>query len=295
MYMHAGMSNLSAPEFIDETLLKKLQGTKVLIKYGGNAMVDESSRENVLYQIALLKQLGVDVVVVHGGGPFIQKMLDDAGVESKFVDGHRITDRQAMEVVEIALSGKVNGDLVKGLNKLNAKAVGLSGKDGLMVKAIKRHHTVTEGGDDTSVDLEFVGDVKSINTTIVSSLLDQNYLPVISPVSVGEDGEDYNINADMFAGHFAGELKADALVAVTNVDGLMVDIENPESRILEISPAKARTLFDSVIKGGMIPKVEACLIGLEKGVKAAHIVNGSTENAILKQLFTKTKSGTTIQ
>ncbi len=258
-------------------------------------MVDKSSRDNVLNQIALLRQMEIDVVVVHGGGPFIQKMLDDAGVESKFVDGHRITDRQAMEVVEIALSGKVNGDLVKGLNKLNANAVGLSGKDGMMVKAVKRHHTFTKGGSDTSIDLEFVGDVKSINTDIVTSLLDQNYLPVISPVSVGEDGEDYNINADMFAGHFAGELNADAFIAVTNVDGLMVDINDPESRILEISPEKARTFFNTVIKGGMIPKVEACLIGLKKGVKAAHIVNGSTENAILRQLFTITKSGTTIQ
>lgn len=293
--MNAGKSSLSAPDFIDDNLLKKLQGKRVLIKYGGNAMVDESSRENVLFQIALLKQLNIKVVVVHGGGPFIQKMLDDAGVESKFVDGHRITDRQAMEVVEIALSGKVNGDLVKGLNQLNAYAVGISGKDGMMVLAVKRHHSVTKGGDDTSIDLEFVGDVKSINTDIVSNLLDQNYLPVLSPVSVGEDGEDYNVNADMFAGHFAGELKADAFIAVTNVDGLMVDINDPESRILEISPEKARTYFDTIIKGGMIPKVEACLIGLEKGVKAAHIVNGSTKNAILKQLFTKTKSGTTIQ
>jgi len=293
--MHDGKSNLSAPDFIDKTLLKNLQGTKLLIKYGGNAMVDESSRENVLYQIALLKQLGIDVVVVHGGGPFIQKMLDNAGIESKFVDGHRITDKQAMEVVEIALSGKVNGDLVKGLNKLDANAVGLSGKDGVMVQAVKRLHSVTKGGNNVSVDLEFVGDVKSIDTTIVRNLLDLGYMPVISPVSADEDGEDYNINADMFAGHFAGELKADTMIAITNVDGLMVDIKDPESRILNISPQKAEELFDSVIKGGMIPKVEACLIGLENGVKAAHIVNGSTENAILRQLFTKTKSGTTIQ
>lgn len=257
-------------------------------------MTEKGSQDSVADQIAALKNSGVLPVVVHGGGPFIKKALEQAGIQSEFVDGHRVTEKSAMEIVEQALSGSVNGMLVKALNRRRANAVGLSGKDGGMVKAIKRTHEVVRAdGTVFEADLGFVGDVKETDPTLIHLLLENHYLPVISPVSSGADGEDYNINADMFAGHIAGALKADAFVAITNVDGLMEDPDRPETKIESITSAEVRPLFGSVIRGGMIPKVEACLIALEKGVKAAHIVSGSTERSILDQL-SEQQIGTTI-
>lgn len=279
----------------DDKLVRSLSGKRVLIKYGGNAMTSEEKRQNVLLQIARLKELNIQPVVVHGGGPVIQQMLDQAGIETVFEDGHRVTTKDAMGIVELALSGKVNGDLVKGLNRLNTSAVGLSGKDGKMVQAIKRGHLKSDGKNKVEVDLGFVGDVDIIDTTIILTLLDAGYLPVVSPVASGADGEDYNINADMFAGHLAGALKAEAFVAITNVDGLMTDPAKAETRILSTTADDVQAMFGTIIKGGMIPKIEACLIGLKKGVKEAHIVNGSDDNSLLKQLLTNSKPGTTIK
>lgn len=285
---------MDLPEFINNHLLESHKGAVVLIKYGGNAMVDKPSQKQVLHQIAQLKYAGIYPVVVHGGGPVIKSMLEASGIQSEFVDGHRVTEKDSMEVVELALSGRVNGILVNELNRLHVNAVGLSGKDGGMVRAKKRLHRRTTQSGTEKVDLGFVGDVDVVDVKLIRLLIENGYLPVISPVSTGDDGEDYNINADMFAGHLAGALKADAFVAITNVDGLMKDPEKPESQIKHISPDKVEELFGSVIQGGMIPKIEACLIALENDVKAAHIVNGSTENAILLQLLTEDKSGTVI-
>lgn len=274
--------------------LDQFKGKIVVIKYGGNAMTDKQAQSRVLSQVAALKKAGVCPVMVHGGGPFIKSLFETSGIKSEFVDGHRITLKDSMEVVEQALSGKVNGMLVSELNNLGANAVGLSGKDAGMVRALKRMHQATTETGTEDVDLGFVGDVDVINPDLPNLLIDNGYLPVISPVSSGADGEDYNINADMFAGHIAGALNAAAFVAITNVDGLMEDPSDPESKINSITVDEARALFGSVIKGGMIPKVEACLIALEKGVTAAHIISGSTENSILSQLLTNQKVGTLI-
>jgi len=281
-------------EMIEKSRLQELSGKTVVIKYGGNAMTDSVAQKNVLSQIAELKKAGVRVAVVHGGGPVIKALLKVSGIETDFVDGHRITLKDSMEIVEQALSGKVNGQLVRELNRLNAAPVGLSGKDAGMVKAVKRTHSIISDTESREVDLGFVGDVDSVDVSLLNLLLKDGYLPVISPVSSGADGEDYNINADMFAGHIAGALKADAFVAITNVDGLMEDPDKPDSRIDRITPLEARSLFGSVIKGGMIPKIEACLSALEQGVKAAYIVNGATKNSILSQLLSDSKTGTTI-
>lgn len=257
-------------------------------------MTDKKAQNQVLGQVAALKTAGVFPVIVHGGGPFIKSLFETSGITSEFVDGHRITLKDSMEVVEQALSGKVNGMLVGELNKLGADAVGLSGKDAGMVRALKRMHQArTETGTE-EVDLGFVGDVDMINPDLPNLLLDNGYLPVISPISSGADGEDYNINADMFAGHMAGALNAAAFVAITNVDGLMEDPAKPESKIKSITADEAKALFGSVIQGGMIPKVEACLIALEQGVPATHIISGSTENSILSQLLTNQTVGTLI-
>jgi len=258
-------------------------------------MTDTESQHQVLKQIAEMKKWGIKPVVVHGGGPVIKSLFGISGITSEFVEGHRITRKDSMEVVEQALSGKVNGLLVNQLNRLEVKAVGLSGKDGRMVQAHKRSHTIETESGEKEVDLGFVGDVVQVDTTLLKLLIDNDYLPVISPVSSGEDGEDYNVNADMFAGHIAGALKTKAFVAITNVDGLMEDPTNPESKIETISSQKVKSLFGTVIKGGMIPKMEACLIAIEKGVESAHIVNGSTPNSILLQLFTEKRAGTIIK
>ena len=277
-----------------DNLLDRFEGKIVVIKYGGNAMTDPNAQAQVLSQVAELKKAGIYPVVVHGGGPFIKAQFEISGIESEFVDGHRITLKDSMEVVEQALSGKVNGMLVNQLNRLGANAVGLSGKDGGMVRALKRTHQIKNENGTEEIDLGFVGDVELINTDLPNLLIDHGYLPVISPVSSGADGEDYNINADMFAGHMAGALNAAAFVAITNVDGLMKDPSKPETKIESITADEAKSLFGTVIKGGMIPKVEACLIALEKGVPAAHIISGSTENSILRQLLTEQHVGTLI-
>lgn len=277
-----------------DNLLDRFEGKIVVIKYGGNAMTDPNAQAQVLSQVAELKKAGIYPVVVHGGGPFIKAQFEISGIESEFVDGHRITLKDSMEVVEQALSGKVNGMLVNQLNRLGANAVGLSGKDGGMVRALKRTHQIKNENGTEEIDLGFVGDVELINTDLPNLLIDNGYLPVISPVSSGADGEDYNINADMFAGHMAGALNAAAFVAITNVDGLMKDPSKPETKIESITADEAKSLFGTVIKGGMIPKVEACLIALEKGVPAAHIISGSTENSILRQLLTEQHVGTLI-
>ncbi|MGM0459927.1 MAG: acetylglutamate kinase [Bacteroidota bacterium] len=275
-------------------IAEKYNGKVVVIKYGGNAMTDYRSQAQVLGQVAMLKKAGAYPVVVHGGGPFIKSLFETSGIESEFVDGHRITLKDSMGVVEQALSGKVNGMLVNELNRLSARAVGISGKDGGMVRAVKRtHQSRTETGTE-EIDLGFVGNVDVVDTSLPSLLIENGYLPVISPVSSGADGDDYNINADMFAGHMAGALQADAFVAITNVDGLMKDPDKPETKIESITADEAKELFGSVIQGGMIPKVEACLIALEKGVKEAHIVSGSTNDSILDQLLSKQKVGTII-
>jgi len=292
---HVSVTNIPTLNSLPgDSYLDQFAGKIVVIKYGGNAMTDKKAQAGVLEQVAVLKKAGVYPVVVHGGGPFIKALFDTSGIDSEFVEGHRITLKDSMEVVEQALSGKVNGLLVNLLNRLGANAVGLSGKDGGMVRALKRTHVIDGDRGNEEIDLGFVGDVELINTDLPHLLIDNGYLPVISPVSSGADGEDYNINADMFAGHMAGALGAAAFVAITNVDGLMEDPSAPESKIEAITADEARALFGSVIKGGMIPKVEACLIALEKGVPAAHIISGSTDNSILRQLLTNKTVGTLI-
>lgn len=258
-------------------------------------MTDSRSQQQVLQQVAAIKESGIKPVIVHGGGPFIQSLFDLSGIKTEFVDGHRITHKESMEVVEQALSGKVNGLLVNQLNRLGVNPVGLSGKDGGMVQARKRSHIIKTEDGSINVNLGFVGDVANVDTSLLKLILNNGYLPVISPVSGGDDGEDYNINADMFAGHIAGALQAKTFVAITNVDGLMEDRDKPNTRIESISAENVRSMFGTVIMGGMIPKIEACLIAIEKGVEASHIVNGATPNSILTQLFTENKSGTTIR
>ncbi len=257
-------------------------------------MVDEDVKKGVVEDITSLKKLGAIPVIVHGGGRAIKALMEKVGLESEFIGGHRKTDAEAMRYVEMALSGSVNSDLVKLINGTEYKAVGLSGKDGGMVIAQKRMHQLTVDGQSQEVDLGFVGDVKAINTDLIYTLFEADYIPVISPVSLGEDLNDYNINADMFAGHLAGALEAAHYLALTDVDGLLTDIDDPSSLVREMPLEKAESEIGNLIQGGMIPKIESCIIALEEGVQSAHIINGMAEHSILKELLTKERAGTLI-
>lgn len=265
-------------------------GKIVVIKYGGNAMIDNELKNGVMDDIVTLRDLGIKPVLVHGGGPVIKETLDDAGIVSEFIGGHRKTDELSMRYVEMALSGAVNGSLISLLNIKGAKAVGLSGKDGDLVRVEKRYHL--ENGHKT--DLGHVGDITSVDPKLIFCLLQNNFVPVVAPVSLGDDGKDYNVNADMFAGHLSAALGAEAYIVLTDVDGLMEDISRPESLIHEITTANLSNIMPHVVKGGMIPKVESCMIALKPGKGKALIINGTKKHSILTSLLTTQPTGTQI-
>lgn len=280
---------------ISQQLLKDLHGKTVLIKYGGNAMLNEALQQSVINDICFLREHGVKPVIVHGGGPFIQNLLGKAGIKSEFAGGHRKTTEEAMKYVEMALKGEVNSLLVRLLNANGVKAVGISGKDGKTVTAKKRFHQIQLKDEKKDIDLGQVGDVKEIDPSLVNILLENGYVPVVAPVSVGEDGKDYNINADMFAGHLAGAIKAEAYIALTDVDGLLTDKDDPGTLVREITASDTEELIGSAIQGGMIPKMESCIIAVEEGVTSSRIINGTKSHSIIKELLTNERSGTLIR
>ena len=267
----------------------------IVIKYGGNAMSSDDLKRSVVEQICALRDNGFKVVVVHGGGPFIGETLDMAKIESEFIDGHRRTTPEALKYVKMALKGQVNADLVALFEHIGCKAVGLSGVDGGIVKAKKRTHTVGEGENRKEHDLGQVGDVEVVNTELIELLLNDGYMPVITCLATDEKGDEYNINADMFAGHIAGALKASEYIVLTDVDGLMRDIDDPGSLIERLSLDQIEELVqDGVIKGGMIPKIESCEIAINKGAGKARIINGTSPDQ-LRSLKDSDKIGTQIQ
>ncbi|MFU8813082.1 MAG: acetylglutamate kinase [Balneolaceae bacterium] len=285
------MSTLHRDSDPSESLLSSLAGRTMVVKVGGNALQNRPVLDEIVRQIARLHKTGASVVVVHGGGIEIAALLETAGIESHFVGGHRVTGAESIRYVEMALSGNVNKQLVSRLLHAGVEAVGISGKDGRTVTAKKRIHRSDEEG--TEHDLGFVGDASDVNPGLIRMLLTNGYCPVLSPISVGEDGEDYNINADMFAGAVAGALAADTLVAMTNITGLLRDINDPESRLEQLTADEARALFGSVIQGGMIPKVEACLYALESGVRSVSIIDGTEKGNLLRILAEPGSIGTT--
>lgn len=289
------MINTEFPFEVDPEKIEQLEGQVIVLKYGGNAMVNDRVKQGIVEDIVTLKQIGVIPVIVHGGGPAIKDLLDRVGVESEFVGGHRKTDAETMSFVEMALSGRVNSEIVNLLNDTGLRAVGISGKDGGMVMARKRMHNITIDGAESEVDLGHVGDVESIDTDLIQTLIQNDYVPVISPIAAGEDLDDYNVNADMFAGHIAGALQAYGYVALTNVDGLLLDPDDPSTMVEEISLEKVQSEIGNGIRGGMIPKVESAIIALKEGVKSVRIINGTLDHSIIQELLTKERSGTLIQ
>ncbi len=268
---------------------------RILIKYGGNAMVNDSLGEAIVDQIIQLKALGIQVVLVHGGGPFIVQQLDQAGISSEFIGGHRKTTAEALVHVEMALKGRVNGRLVSLFNRLGSLAVGLSGKDAALVIARRRYHEgVNEKGKSTKVSLGQVGDVKKVNTEFLELLLDKNITPVITCIATDEQGNDYNINADMMAGHIAGALAVDHFLVLTDIDGLRKDVDDPGTHIAELTAGEAEKMFGNSIQGGMIPKMEACLLARKAGARQAGIINGTNPQLLTEKIIHNKNVGTTL-
>lgn len=276
--------------------IKKFYGKTVVIKYGGHAMLNPELKEAVLTDTVLMKYVGMNPVIVHGGGPEITDMLKRVGKESRFVGGLRVTDKETMEIVEMVLVGKINKEIVTRINGIGGRAVGLSGKDGNLFEAVKKYRKVrTPDGGEEMADIGFVGDISRVNPEIVATVISEGYIPVVAPVAVGQDGQGYNINADYAAGRLAAALGADKLIILTDVEGIMEDRNDPASLFSVLKAVEIPSLIDrGVIEGGMIPKVECCLDALTGGVKNTHILDGRELHSILLELFTDKGIGTMV-
>lgn len=276
--------------------IQEFYGKTVVVKYGGNAMVNDELKEKVMLDVALMKYTGINVVIVHGGGPEITQFLKKVGKETSFVSGLRVTDEETVEIAEMVLDGKINSEIVTLLNRRGVRAVGLSGKDADLIRAEKKLATVYDQGDKIKVDIGYVGKAKKIDIRIVEDLIQRGYVPVIAPIGVGEDGESYNINADYVAADIAGALKAEKLLLLTDTEGVYKNFEDKSSFISTLTADEAREFIKSgIIAGGMIPKVEACLRALNNGAGKAHIIDGRLPHSIILELFTAQGIGTQVE
>jgi acetylglutamate kinase len=274
--------------------IQRFQNSTFVIKYGGHAMVDETLKQAFALDIILMKYVGLNPIVVHGGGPQIGELLKRLSIESSFVDGMRVTDKQTMDVVQMVLVGKVNKEIVSLINRNGGLAVGLSGKDGRLITARKMKYIKHKGADQPPeiIDIGMVGEVTGVDTRVLSVLVESNFIPVIAPVGAGEEGETYNINADTVAGHMAKSLKARKLILLTDTLGVLDSKGNLVSTLTR--EESMRMIQEGTIKGGMIPKVTCCLDALEEGVGKAHVIDGRQEHALLLEIFTKGGVGTEI-
>lgn len=273
--------------------IQKFVGSTVVVKYGGNAMVDESLKQSFARDIVLMKLVGIDPIVVHGGGPQIGSVLERLNIESNFIDGLRVTDTQTMDVVEMVLGGLVNKEIVSLLNGNQGKAVGISGKDGNLIKA-KKLKIKKKGSkkDAEEIDIGQVGEVVSINTEILEVMKDSDFIPVIAPIGTDDKGASYNINADSVAGEIANVLGAEKLILLTNIAG----VQDKQGNVLTGLSIKQvdKLIADKTIHGGMLPKVECALNAVKGGVHSAHIIDGRVEHAVLLEIFTDAGVGTLI-
>lgn len=274
--------------------MRRFLGHTLVIKYGGHAMKDERLKQGFAQDITLLKYLGLNPVVVHGGGPQISQILQRMGIQSRFVEGMRVTDDETMDVVEMVLVGKVNKEIVNLINAAGGRAVGLSGKDGQLIQAQKMHLHRPRGEEEPPeiIDLGMVGQVTAINTAVIETLQSNNFIPIIAPVGVGQAGETYNINADLVASQIAAGLKATKLILLTDVAGVL----DPNGQLIShlTRDLAFEGISQGVIQGGMIPKVNCCLEALAAGVAKAHIIDGRVLHAVLLEIFTDKGIGTEI-
>ncbi len=269
--------------------IRRLSGKTVVIKYGGAAMLSTELSEKIMEDITLLKYVGMNPIVVHGGGGDINKMLKKYEIEPEFHNGLRVTDTATMDIVQMVLMGKINKDIVSHLGIAGAKAIGLCGKDAGLIKAEKMLA-------DDGYDLGHVGKITKINTKLLNTLAMDEYIPVIAPIGVGENGESYNINADTVAGDIASALSAEKLMFLTDIDGIRSQPDDPSTLIYEISIEEIyKYINKGVISGGMLPKVEGCIKAIRNGVKRTHILNGTIPHPILLEIFTDTGIGTMVR
>ena len=274
--------------------IQRYAGKTVVIKYGGNAMTDENLKKSFARDIVLLKQVGINPVIVHGGGPQIGKLLEQIGKESKFIEGMRVTDGETMDVVQMVLGGLVNKQIVSNINQAGGRAVGLTGKDGnlILAKKLEMKSKATESQPSEIIDLGLVGSVEKINPGIVTLLDNEKFIPVIAPIGVGEDGASYNINADIVAGEMAAVLNADRLLLLTNTPGVL---DKQDELLTGLNKEDVvRLTDDGTISGGMLPKIQCALDAVEAGVESASIIDGRVPHAVLLELLTDDGKGTLI-
>lgn len=275
--------------------ITRFTGKTFVIKYGGNAMVEEHLKQSFARDVILMKQIGMNPIVVHGGGPQINNWLSRWNVKSEFIQGMRVTDSNTMDVVQMVLGGLVNKEIVSLINSQGGSAIGLTGKDGKLIRANKMFITqkTAETDEPEIIDIGHIGEVKSINKSVIDMLIKSNFIPVIAPVGVGDDGESYNINADLVAGKLASTLKAEKLVLLTNVEGIL---DKNKKVLTNLYPQRIKELIeDGTISGGMLPKVNCTLEAIKNGVYSAHIIDGRVEHSVLLEIFTDTGVGTLIR
>ncbi len=284
--MDATFSNAQRAQVLTQALpyIKRYTGKVVVVKYGGNAMVNEQLKQQVMEDIVLLWLIGVKVVLIHGGGPEINELMDKLGKKPEFVDGLRVTDKETVDIVQMVLAGKVNKSLVTLLQKKGGHAVGLSGMDGGIIEATVKDER-----------LGYVGRITKVRTKPITDLLEKNYIPVISTVASDHEGNTYNINGDTAAAYIAGALRAERLIMMTDIAGILRDKDDPETLIPEITVSGAEALKEEgVISGGMIPKVDCCIEALREGVKNVIIMDGRIPHSILMELLTDEGAGTMV-
>lgn len=264
--------------------IKRFKEKIVVIKYGGAAMIDEGLKRNFAQDIVLLQSLGMLPVIVHGGGSEVSKSMEQLGQEVSFIDGLRVTSSENLKVAEMVLSGTINKEIITHLNTFGGKAVGVSGKDGLLIVARKKRHA-------RGLDLGYVGEIESVNPELLLVLLKEGFLPVVSPIGLGKDGETYNINADTTASRIAVALKAYKIIFMTNVDGVL---ENQKLRRVITASEAEKLIKENIIKDGMLPKVNACIYCVKNGVESSQIINGTDPHSVIAELFTDQGIGTQI-
>ncbi len=284
--MQSNISNQDRANVLIKALpyIQKWSGKTIVVKYGGNAMINEDLKSAVMSDIVLLQLVGINVVLVHGGGPEISDMLKKIGKESKFINGLRVTDSETIDIVQMVLAGKVNKSLVQRLEQHSGKAIGLCGLDGRMIMAEKKS---------TAYDLGFVGEITEVNTQIIEDATKNGYVPIISTVAGGYNGAVYNINADLAAARIAAELKAAKLILMTDIKGLLKDKDDENTLIPVVNVSEVPSLKkEGIISGGMIPKIECCVEAVRRGVKRAHIIDGRIPHSILIEMFSDEGVGT---
>ena len=270
--------------------IQRFAGKTIVIKYGGNAMTEEALKSSFARDIVLMKLVGINPVIVHGGGPQIGQMLQRLGKESKFVNGMRVTDKETMDVVEMVLGGSVNKEIVNLIHQHGGNAIGLTGKDGGLIRATK--HKTSGPETEGEVDIGFVGDVASINVSVVNMAVSSHFIPVVAPIGVGDDGASYNINADIVAGKLAAVMGAEKLILLTNTPGLL-DKNDQTISNLDLTQLD-EMIANGTIYGGMLPKISCAVDAVKAGVQASHIIDGRVEHAVLLELFTDEGIGTLI-